>query len=129
MTSQPVGSNQQYAFYFLDLMGNAAAIRQMYANSNKQNPALFSQPRVLFSPDCTLALVAGVNVSGPSNYEVSVQNLQTGSPPSGTCGWPIQFNTASALTALVKTQGMQTKVEVSVDAGTASAQVCTYNVP
>lgn len=129
MTSQPVGSNAQYGFTFLDLPGNANILRQMVANSNKASPALFMQPRVFFSPDCTLALVAGVNTTGPSNYEVSVQDLQTGNPPSGSCGWPIQFNVANAFSALVKLTNNQTQVEVKVDPGAASAQTCTYNIP
>jgi hypothetical protein len=129
LTSSPSGSNAQYGFTFVDLVGSPAVLREMYADSSKTNPVVIAQPRVFFSPDCTLALVAGVNTLGPSNYVVTVQDLQTGNPPAGPCGWPIQFNSNNAFSAVVKTQGAQAQVEVTVDAGTPSAQVCTYSVP
>jgi hypothetical protein len=129
LTSAPAGSNAQYGFSFVDLMGNPTVVRQMEANGTKTNPPVTSQPRVYFSPDCSLALVAGVNTLGPSSYQVTVHDLETGSQPPGSFGWPVQFNVANGFSALVKTQGTTTQVEVKVDPNTASAQTCTFTVP
>ena len=129
LTNAPVGSNAQYGFTFIDLMGTPNVIRQIVADGSKSSPAVTAQPRVFFSPDCTLALVTGVYVLGPSNFAVNVLDLQTGNPPSGNCGWPIQYNSANSATALVKITGTTTQVVVTVDPGTATAQACTFSVP
>jgi hypothetical protein len=129
MTSAPVGSNAQYGFSFVDLMGNPAVIRQMDANGSKTNPTVIAPPKVYFSPDCSLALVAGVNTLGPSSYVVTVLDLESGTSPAGSCGWPVQFNVANSFSAVVKLQGTASKVEVTVDPGAATAQTCTFNVP
>jgi hypothetical protein len=129
MTSTPVGSNAQYGFTFIDLMGNPNVIRQMVADASKPTPYLFAQPRIYFSPDCTLALVIGVNIPGPSNYLLTVNNMETGNPLPGPCGSPIQFNTYTSPTAVVQRAGSQTSVVVTVDGGAQTSQTCTYAVP
>jgi hypothetical protein len=129
LTSAPAGSNAQYGFSFIDLMGNPTIVRQIEADGSKTNPTVIAPPKVFFSPDCTIALVAGVNVLGPSNYAVTLRDLQTGNPLAGSCGQPIQFSSANAFSALVRTQGTATQVEVKVDPGLATAQTCTYTVP
>jgi hypothetical protein len=129
MSGAPVASNAQYSFTLIDLMGTPSVIRQMDADGSKSSPALVAQPRIYFSPDCTLALVKGVNILGPSNYSLTVNSMETGNPLSGSCGSPIQFNTYTSPTAVVQRTGTQTSVMVTVDAGTPSAQTCTYTVP
>lgn len=129
LSNAPGGSNAQYSFTFIDLTGTPTVLRQIVADGSRTSPAVTAQPRVFFSPDCTLALVTGVYVLGPSSFAVNVLDLQTGNPPSGSCGWPIQYNSANSATALVRITGTTTQVVVTVDPGTATAQTCTFSVP
>ena len=129
MTSAPVGLPTQYSFSFIDLMGNTNIIREMGADASKPTPYLFAQPRIYFSPDCTLAIVIGVNIPGPTNYLLVLNNLQSPGGNLNGCATPMTFNTYNSPTFIVQRTGIQTSVIVTVDAGTSTAQTCTYAAP
>ncbi len=124
LTGMPAGFASQNVFTFVD-MANPHALRQVPANMQSSAPAphVF-QPRVFFSADCSIALVASVNTLGPQNHLVQVFDMMTGSP----IGSEIPFDTP-IFSALVKTTGTTQQVEVKVDTGAANAQVVNRAVP
>lgn len=124
LTGMPSGFASQNVFTFVD-MANPHALRQVPANmqSSAPSPHVF-QPRVFFSADCSLALVASVNTLGPQNHLVQVFDMVTGSP----IGSEIPFDTP-IFSALVKTTGATQQVEVKVDTGATNPQVVNRTVP
>lgn len=125
LTGMPAGFASQNVFTFVDLTGNAGVQRQVPANMQSSAPAphVF-QPRVFFSADCSIALVASVNTLGPQNHLVQVFDMTTGSP----LGSEIPFDTP-IFSATLQTVGAAQRVEVKVDTGAAGAQVVHRPVP
>ena len=125
LTGMPAGFAAQNVFTFVDLTVNAGVQRQVPANmqSSAPSPHVF-QPRVYFSADCSIALVASVNTLGPQNHLVQVFDMVTGSP----IGSEIPFDTP-IFGAALQTVGAAQRVEVKVDTGTAGAQVVHRPVP
>ena len=102
MSGSLPGFSSDNVFTFVDLTGNASILRQVPVEATKNNPGYFFQPRVFFSRDCTLALVAGSNKIGPSNNELVVINLLTGSPLASSV--PFNANTFSATVVILNNQ-------------------------
>lgn len=124
LSGQLPGFSSQNVFTFVD-MASPHVLRQVSADmqSSAPTPHVF-QPRVFFSADCSIALVASVNRLGPQNHLVQVFDMMTGSP----IGSEIPFDTP-VFSGLVKTTGTTQQVEVKVDTGTAGAQVVNRPVP
>ena len=110
MSGSLPGFSSDNVFTFVDLTGNASILRQVPVEATKSNSFYFFQPRVFFNRDCTLALVAGSNKIGPSNNELVVINLLTGSPLASS----VQFN-ASTFSAMVVILNNQPTVQVTAD--------------
>jgi hypothetical protein len=109
------GRASQNVVTFLDLTVNAPVLMEVPTDMNVQQtatgPFILFQPRVYFSRDCTLALVAGANKLGPTRI-----------------GAELPFET-SIFSALVRTNGTKQEVEVKVDTGAASAQTAVRTIP
>ena len=123
------GFASQNVAMILNLTINAPPLVQIPADMTVQQSSgalVTFQPRVFFSPDCTLALVAGANKLGPSKHILRVFDLATGNP----IGSEVSFETAtfSALVRNATTAGKQ-EVVVTVDTGTSTAQTVLIAVP
>jgi hypothetical protein len=118
------GFSSQNVFTFVD-MANPQVLRQVSANmqSSAPSPHVF-QPRVFFSADCSVALVASVNTLGPQNHLLQLFDMTTGSP----IGTELPFDTP-IFSATLQTVGAAQRVEVKVDTGAAGAQVVNRPVP
>ncbi|MHB8455291.1 MAG: hypothetical protein ACYDDO_11490 [Acidiferrobacterales bacterium] len=68
------------------------------------------QPRIFFSPDCTLALVAGANNVGMSNNVLYVIDLLTGNP----VGHGVDFNSKSFSASVINAKG-RSMLQVTAD--------------
>lgn len=119
------GFASQNVVTFIDLLGSAHLLRQVPADmqSSAPTPHVF-QPRVFFSPDCSLALVAGVNRLGPQKHVLRVLDLQTGSP----IGSEVNFDTP-VFAAKIKATGVVQQLEINVDTGATSAHTVNVNLP
>ncbi|MFI4941790.1 MAG: hypothetical protein ACHP85_00910 [Burkholderiales bacterium] len=122
------GRASQNVVTFLDLTVNAPVLMEVPTDMNVQQtatgPFILFQPRVYFSRDCTLALVAGANKLGPTRHILVVYDLASGQP----IGAELPFET-SIFSALVRTNGTKQEVEVKVDTGAASAQTAVRTIP
>ena len=79
---------------------------------------------IFFSPDCSIALVAGVNRLASPNHLLQLVDLTTGDRLGSVVG----FNTTQ-FAAEVKSVGMAQQLEVTVDAGTATARTIAVALP
>jgi hypothetical protein len=124
LSGQLPGFSSQNVFTFVD-MANPQVLRQVPADmqSSAPSPHVF-QPRVFFSADCSIALVASVSTIGPQNHLLRLFDMTNGSP----IGSEIPFDTP-VFSALVKTTGTAQQIEVKVDTGGANAQVVNRPVP
>jgi hypothetical protein len=122
------GYASQNVITFVDLTVTAPrqieATAEMTVQHTSTSPLITFQPRVFFSRDCTLALVAGANKLGPSQHVLTVYDLISGQP----IGAEVPFETAT-FSALVRTAGTRQEVEILVDTGAPTAQTVVYNVP
>ena len=84
------------------------------------------QPRVFFSRDCTLALIASANKIGPSRNILRVVNLLNNQSIAAEV--PFETNIFSALVRNSAGGGKQ-EVEVKVDTGAATAQTTVMPIP
>jgi hypothetical protein len=119
------GFASQNVFTFVDLDGAAHTMHQATADmqSSAGTPHVF-QPRVYFSPDCSIAMVVGVNTLGPSKNVLRLIDLTTGS----SIGSEVDLDT-NIYSATLTTVGAAQRVQVVADTGTATAQTMTANVP
>jgi hypothetical protein len=121
------GFASQNVVMFVDVTATAPAIISETADITAQptptSPITTFPPRVRFSKDCTLALVAGVNKLGPSKNMLHVYDLRTGTP----IGTDVPFETGTFSATVVNTATDQ-KVEISVDAGSATARTVQYSI-
>lgn len=119
LSGQLPGHSSQNTVTFLDVTATSPALMEVPADMNVQHnatgPFILFQPRVFFSPDCTLALVAGANSLGPSKHILHVYDLIRRQP----IGAEVPFETAT-FSALLRTVGSKQEVEIKVDAGTAT---------
>jgi hypothetical protein len=123
------GFASQNVVFILNVTANAPALVQIPADmtvTQSSGTLVSFQPRVFFSRDCTLALVAGANKLGPSRNILRVYDLATGNPIGSEV--PFETGTFSALVRNAPTPGKQ-EVEVKVDTGTPSAQTPVIAVP
>jgi hypothetical protein len=122
------GFASQNVFLILDVTANAPAIRQATADMTVQQtptgPFITFQPRVFFSKDCTIALVAGANKLGPSKHILHVMDLISGQP----LGSEVPFETA-IFSALLRNSGSKQEIEIKVDTGAPSAQIKVIPLP
>jgi hypothetical protein len=128
LSGQLPGFSSQNVVTLLDLTANSPGLVEIPVDMRVQQttggPFIQFNPRVFFSRDCTLALVAGVNPLGPSMHILRVFDLVTGRP----IGPEVSFDTP-AFSALVRTVGTKQEVEVKVDAGASSAQTIVIAIP
>ena len=128
LSGQLPGLASQNVVMFLDLTVNSPAVFQAPVDMNVQHttsgPFIQFQPRVFFSPDCTLALVAGANKLGPSMHTLRVLNLLNGQQ----IGSEVPFETGS-FSALVRNAATRQDVEVKVDIGSPTARTVVIAVP
>jgi hypothetical protein len=128
LSGQLPGFASQNVVMFLDMTVNSPQVVQTTADMNVQQttggPFILFQPRVFFSRDCTLALVAGANKLGPSKHILGMFNLINGQP----IGSEVPFETAT-FSALVRNAAGKQEVEVKVDTGSPSAQTVVIAIP
>ena len=129
LSGQMPGFASQNVVTFLDVTVNSPSLVQAPTDANVQQtqggPFILFQPRVFFSRDCTLALVAGANKLGPSRHILHIYNLITGQP----IGNDVSFET-NIFSALVRTTAAaKQEVEVKVDTGAPSAQTVVIPIP
>jgi len=119
------GSRTQNVVTFVDLTGNAAVVREvgvdMHAVAPK--PRVFA-PRVFFSPDCSIALVAGVNRRASPHHLLQLVDLTTGNRLGSDIGF-----SSTQFQAQVKSAGTAQQLEVTVDAGSATARTISIALP
>ncbi len=94
-----LGHASQYLVTFMNLATAPYPIHSWPVDGLKGRYAF--QPRVFFSPDCTLALVAGANNAGTSNNVLYVIDLVTGNP----VGHDVDFNSNSFSASVVNDNG------------------------
>lgn len=125
LSASPPGSPSQNVVSFIDLAGKPVVVRQVGADMHATlpKPRTFA-PRVFFSPDCSIALVAGVNRLASPNHLLQLVDLTTGN----RLGSEVGFNTTQ-FAAAVKSVGMAQQLEVTVDAGTATARTIAVALP
>ncbi|MGH7710306.1 MAG: hypothetical protein ACREOG_03430, partial [Gemmatimonadaceae bacterium] len=128
MSGAMPGHASQNVVTFLDVTVNAPPLLEVETDMNVQHtptgPFILFQPRVYFSRDCTLALVAGANKLGPSKHILRVFDLTSGQP----IGAEVPFETAT-FSALVRNSGSNQEVEIKVDTGSPTAQTVVYRMP
>ncbi len=103
-----LGMPSQYRITFIDLAQVPHALRSFPVDGSKGNYTF--APRVYFSPDCTLALIAGANSAGASNNVLSIFDLRTGDQ----IGHNIEFNSGSFSASITNT-GNQSVLNVTAD--------------
>lgn len=122
------GFASQNVFFILDVTANAPALRQATADMTVQQtptgPFITFQPRVFFSKDCTVALIAGANKLGPSKHILRLMDLVNGQP----LGSEVPFETAT-FSALLRNNGSKQEIEIKVDTGSPSAQTTVVLIP
>jgi hypothetical protein len=122
------GFASQNVFFILDVTASAPALRQATADMTVQQtptgPFITFQPRVFFSKDCTVALIAGANKLGPSKNILRLMDLISGQP----LGTEVPFETAT-FSALLRNNGSKQEVEIKVDTGAPSAQTTVVQIP
>ena len=125
LSAAPPGSPSQNVVSFVDLAGKPVVVRQVGADmqATLPKPRAFA-PRIFFSPDCSIALVAGVNRLASPNHLLQLVDLTTGN----RLGNEVGFNTTQ-FAAEVKSVGMAQQLEVTVDAGTATARTIAVALP
>lgn len=125
MSGAQPGYSSQNVLRFVDLVGNMP-VQDVPVNQAVQLGNVFHsfQPRVFFSPDCTLALVAAANSLGPSPNIISLWDLQRSQPlRSDIPLWTDIFQ------AEVGTGGSGQFVSLRMDTGTANAQTTQISIP
>jgi hypothetical protein len=124
LSGQLPGHSSQNTITFLDVTTTSPRLIEAPADSRVQHnatgPFIQFLPQVFFSPDCTLALVAGANALGPSKHILRVYDLISGQP----IGAEVPFETPT-FSALLRTAGSIQEIEIKVDAGTTTV----YQVP
>jgi hypothetical protein len=123
------GSSAQNTFTLIDLTASNPAPMEQPADTTvtTQTGQLYTfQPRVFFSPDCTLALVVSANKTGPSKNILRVVNLLN----NQSIAAEVPFET-NIFSALVRTSagGAKQEVEVKVDTGATTAQTTVMPIP
>ena len=122
------GFAAQNVVTFLDLTVTTPQRIEATADMNVQQvstgPFILFQPRVFFSPDCTVALVAGANKLGPSRHILRLIDLRTGQP----IGTEVPFETAT-FGAQLRNATSRQEIQVSVDTGSPTASTAVYTVP
>ena len=111
----------------LDLTATAPSLIEVPIDMTVQRtggPLISFQPRVFFSRDCTVALVAGANKLGPSNHILRVYDLKSGQP----IGAEVTFDTP-VFTALLRNAGAKQEVEIKVDVGGTNPQTVVRAIP
>ena len=125
LSGQLPGHSSQNTVTFLDVTVTSPTLIEQPADMNVQHnatgPFILFQPRVFFSPDCTIALVAGANALGPSKHILRVYDLISGQP----IGSEVPFETAT-FSALLRTVGSKQEIEIKVDTGIPAT---VYQVP
>jgi len=125
LSAAPPGSPAQNFVTFVDLTGKPAVVRQLGADTQATAPRPRAlAPRVFFSPDCSVALVAGVNRLASPSHLLQLIDLTTGNRLGNNVG----FNSAQ-FSAQVKSVGTAQQLEVTVDDGTASARTIAVALP
>jgi hypothetical protein len=128
LSGSPTGSSAQNVFSFLDLTAPAPSAIQQEANTTVMHsggaPYTF-QPRVFFSPDCTLAFVVSANALGPSSNILYVRDLVRGVP----LGHEVPFETSTFGATLSNSPQNKQQIVVEVDTGTPTASITTIDVP
>jgi hypothetical protein len=126
ITGSPNGTSSQNVFTVLDLTKAAPAQIQVGVGMNVTNngqPYTF-QPRMFFSPDCTIAMVVGANKLGPSKNVLVLRDLLNGQP----LGHEVTFET-NIFSAQVQDTPTGQRVVVTVDTGTPSQQTVNVSFP
>lgn len=119
------GVATQNVFTFVDLTGSASPARQLGADSQASTPTRqVFQPRVFFSPDCSVALVAGVDRRGPRKHLLQLIDLASGNRLGGEIG----FDSTSFAANVVRV-GMAQQLEVTVDGAGPKPQTITIPLP
>lgn len=111
----------------LDLTATAPQLIEVPTDMTVQRtggPLISFQPRVFFSRDCTVALVAGANKLGPSNHILRVYDLNSGQP----IGAEVTFDTP-VFSALLRNAGAKQEVEIKVDVGGTNPQTVVRAIP
>jgi hypothetical protein len=128
LSGQLPGFASQNVVTFLDLTVNSPPLVQETADMTVQHTTggafITFQPRVFFSRDCTLALVAGANKLGPSKHILRVYDLTNGQP----LGTEVPFETAT-FSALVRNVTGKQEIEIKVDTGSPTAQTVVIVIP
>ncbi len=119
MTGNTGGFSADNEFIVIDLLNHPNIQRAVPVEATKTPPsAYFFEPRIFFSHDCTLAIIAGSNKIGPSNNQLVFYDLLTGTPFHSEI--PMTGNT---FTATVTILSNQPTVQVSVDGTTTSINI------
>jgi hypothetical protein len=122
------GTSAQNTFTLIDLTASNPALMQQPADTTVTSggqPYTF-QPRVFFSPDCTLALLVSANKTGPSKNILRVVNLLNNQPIAAEV--PFETNIFSALVRN-SAGGAKQEVEVKVDTAVTTAQTIVMPIP
>ena len=125
LSAAPPGSPSQNVVSFVDLTAKPVVVRQVGTDmqATAPKPRAFA-PRVFFSPDCSIALVAGVNKLASPNHLLQLIDLTTGA----RLGSEIGFN-STQFAAQLKSVGLAQQLEVTLDAGSATARTVTVALP
>ncbi len=119
MTGNTGGFSADNEFIVIDLFNHPNIQRAIPVEATKTNAAgYFFEPRIFFSHDCTLAIVAGSNKIGPSNNQLLFYDLLTGNPFHAEI--PMTANTFTATVTII---GNQPTVQVTVDGTTTSINI------
>ena len=125
LSGSPTGTSAQNVFSFLDLTAATPHAITQEANFNVHGGPQTFQPRVFFSPDCTLAFVASANSLGPSSNILYVRDLVSGLP----LGHEIPFETMTFGAIVSNSPLNKQQIVVEVDTGTPTASTTTIDVP
>lgn len=119
MTGNTGGFSADNEFIVIDLLNHPNIQHAFPVEATKTNtPAYFFEPRIFFSHDCTLAIVAGSNKIGPSNNQLQFIDLLTGNPFHSEI--PMNANTFTATVTIINSQPT---VQVTVDGTTTSINI------
>jgi hypothetical protein len=119
------GLATQNVFTFVDLTGSASPARQLGADlqASTPTPHVF-EPRVFFSPDCTIALVVGVARRGPRKHVLRLVDLATGNRLGGDIGFD-----STSFAASVVGVGTTQQLQVTVDGTGPKPQTIAIPLP
>jgi len=122
----PDGTSSQNGFTILDMTVSNPPPRHVPVNMTvtTMGGQLYSfQPRIFFSPDCTIAMIADANISGILTNRIELLDLA-----SGRSIGEVPFAT-NIFSATIQNSGVGQNVVVSVDTGASTQSTQSFPIP